>query len=265
MHTALRIATESVGASAAPSSGGAAVVLLSGGLDSATAAAWAAARGHRLTALSIAYGQRHAVELDAARAVATALGIADHVVLPVDLAAFGGSALVDPAVAVPRDRAEAEMAAAIPVTYVPARNTVFLALALALAEARGAGTIVLGVNAIDYSGYPDCRPEFLEAFAAVARLGTKAGVEGRAIGIVAPLVALTKAEIIRLGLDLGLDYGLTTSCYDPATDGRPCGRCDSCRLRAAGFAAVGVADPRCDPGRWAVDPLPPGGPAAGHP
>ena len=221
-----------------------AVVLLSGGLDSATAAAWATSKGYRLSALSIDYGQRHRCELDAAKNVAASLGISDHVVLPIDLAAFGGSALVDPSMPVPKDRSDADIGHGIPVTYVPARNTVFLSLALAMAESRGAGAIVLGVNAIDYSGYPDCRPEFLAAFAEVARLGTKAGVEGRPIQLVAPLVTLSKAEIIRLGLSLGLDYGLTTSCYDPDIDGRPCGRCDSCLLRAAGFAAVGATDPR---------------------
>ena len=221
-----------------------AVVLLSGGLDSATAAAWATSKGYRLSALSIDYGQRHRCELDASRAVAEALGIRDHVVLPIDLAAFGGSALVDPSMPVPKDRSDADIGHGIPVTYVPARNTVFLSLALAMAETRGAEAIVLGVNAIDYSGYPDCRPEFLAAFQEVARLGTKAGVEGRPIELVAPLVKLSKTEIIRLGLSLGLDYGLTTSCYDPDVCGRPCGRCDSCLLRAAGFAAVGVTDPR---------------------
>jgi 7-cyano-7-deazaguanine synthase len=221
-----------------------AIVLLSGGLDSATAAAWAANHGFRLAALSIDYGQRHRVELDAARDVARSLGIADHIILRIDLAAFGGSALVDPAVVVPKDRSAGEIGHGIPATYVPARNTVFLSLALAMAEARGARSIVLGVNSVDSSGYPDCRPEFLEAFATVARLGTKAGVEGRAIELVAPLVTLPKAEIIRLGLGLGLDYGLTTSCYDPDAAGRPCGRCDSCHIRAAGFAAAGAADPR---------------------
>jgi 7-cyano-7-deazaguanine synthase len=221
-----------------------AVVLLSGGLDSATAAAWAAREGYRLSALSIDYGQRHRCELAAARAVARELGIHDHVVLPIDLAAFGGSALVDPTTPVPKDRSDADIGHGIPVTYVPARNTVFLSLALAMAESRQAGAIVLGVNAIDYSGYPDCRPEFLAAFQDVARLGTKAGVEGHAIELVAPLVTLSKAEIIRLGLALGLDYGMTTSCYDPDTAGRPCGRCDSCLLRAAGFAAVNAIDPR---------------------
>ncbi len=221
-----------------------AIVLLSGGLDSATAAAWAQAEGYSLVAFSVAYGQRHAVELAAARQVAAALGIADHVELAVDLAAFGGSALVNPGAAVPKGRSDAEIAHGIPVTYVPARNTVFLALALALAEARGAEAIVLGVNAIDYSGYPDCRPEYLAAFEALAALATKAGVEGHAPRILAPLVTLSKAEIIRLGHSLGVDYGLTTSCYDPLPDGRPCGACDSCQLRAAGFAAAGLVDPR---------------------
>jgi 7-cyano-7-deazaguanine synthase len=238
-------------AAAKPSAARSAVVLLSGGLDSATAAAWAAQAGFRLAALSIDYGQRHRVELDAARAVAHALGITDHVVLPIDLAAFGGSALVDAAIPVPKGRDEAAIAAGIPATYVPARNTVFLALALAMAETRAAEAIVLGVNAIDYSGYPDCRPEFVAAFEAVAALATKAGVEGRPTRILAPLQTLTKAEIIRMGLGLGLDYGLTTSCYDPAGTGAPCGGCDSCLLRAAGFAAAGAADPRIDPARWA--------------
>ena len=228
----------------APTAAPSAVVLLSGGLDSATAAAWATSKGYRLSALSIDYGQRHRCELDAAKNVAASLGISDHVVLPIDLAAFGGSALVDPSMPVPKNRSDADIGLGIPVTYVPARNTVFLSLALAMAETRGAGAILLGVNAIDYSGYPDCRPEFLAAFGEVARLGTKAGVEGRPIELVAPLVTLSKAEIIRLGLSLGLDYGLTTSCYDPDIDGRPCGRCDSCLLRAAGFAAVGATDPR---------------------
>ena len=234
--------------SAAP--GRSAVVLLSGGLDSATAAAWAAREGFSLSALSIDYGQRHRVELDAARAVARALGITDHVVLPIDLAAFGGSALVDPAIPVPKGRDEAAIASGIPTTYVPARNTVFLALALGMAETRCAEAIVLGVNAIDYSGYPDCRPEYVAAFERLAALATKAGVEGRPTRILAPLQSLSKSDIIRLGLALGLDYGLTTSCYDPAADGRPCGSCDSCLLRAAGFAAVGAADPRVDPARW---------------
>ncbi len=221
-----------------------AVVLLSGGLDSATAAAWARHRGERLAALSFDYGQRHRVELTAAREVAAALGISDHTVMPIDLAAFGGSALVDPGLPVPKGRSDEAIAAGIPVTYVPARNTVFLALALALAETRGAHRIVLGVNAVDYSGYPDCRPEFLAAFAQLANLGTKAGVEGVQFELLAPLVSLSKAEIIQAGLNLGIDYGLTTSCYDPGVDGAACGGCDSCLIRAAGFAAVGIADPR---------------------
>jgi len=220
------------------------VVLLSGGLDSATVAAWARARGYEVIGLSIDYGQRHRCELDAAKALASHLGLADHIVLRVDLSAFGGSALTDAAIPVPRDRPDAALAAEIPTTYVPARNTVFLALALALAEARGATAIGVGVNAIDYSGYPDCRPEFLDAFRHLAALATKAGVEGHAPEIVAPLVDLTKAEIVALGVELGLDQGLTTSCYDPDPAGRPCGHCDSCRLRAAGFAAVGIVDPR---------------------
>lgn len=226
---------------------GTAVVLLSGGLDSATAAAWARREGHHLSALSIDYGQRHRVELDCARAVGRALGIVDHVVLPIDLAAFGGSALVDPAVDVPKGRSADEIAHGIPVTYVPARNTVFLSLALAMAETRNATAIVLGVNAIDYSGYPDCRPEFVDAFRQLAGLATKAGVSGHRLEILAPLVAMTKADIIRLGLDLGLDFGMTTSCYDPDAAGRPCGACDSCRLRAAGFSAAGAIDPRAVP------------------
>lgn len=222
----------------------AAVVLLSGGLDSATAAAWAIDRGYRLSALSVDYGQRHRCELESARAVAAALGITDHAVIRVDLAAFGGSALVDAAIDVPKGRSDTEIGHGIPTTYVPARNTVFLALALAMAETRGAEALVLGVNAIDYSGYPDCRPEFLDAFSKLAQLATKAGTEGKPLEIVAPLIDLSKEAIIRLGLSLGLDYGLTTSCYDPDATGRPCGRCDSCLLRAAGFAAAGAVDPR---------------------
>jgi 7-cyano-7-deazaguanine synthase len=222
----------------------AAVVLLSGGLDSATAAAWARDRGYRLSALSIDYGQRHRCELDSARAVAASLGITDHITMAVDLAAFGGSALVDTSVAVPKGRSHDEIGQGVPVTYVPARNTVFLALSLAMAETRGAEALVIGVNTIDYSGYPDCRPEFIDAFATLARLATQAGVEGRPLEVLAPLATLSKPEIIRLGLALGLDYGLTTSCYDPDAKGRPCGACDSCLLRAAGFAAAGAVDPR---------------------
>ena len=217
-----------------------AVVLLSGGLDSATAAAIATSEGFELYALTVEYGQRHACEIAAARAVARALGVARHVELRVDLSAFGGSALTG-AVEVPKDR---DLAAAdIPVTYVPARNTVFLSLAMAWAESLGARDIVIGVNALDYSGYPDCRPEFIEAFERLAALATKAGVEGAPLRVRAPLISLTKAEIIRRGLALGLDYGLTHSCYDPDVTGRPCERCDSCRLRARGFAEAGVPDP----------------------
>jgi len=220
-----------------------AVVLLSGGLDSATALAAARNDGFRCHALTVAYGQRHAAELDAARRVAAALGAAEHRVFPLDLRAFGGSALTAD-LDVPRDRSAEEMAAGIPITYVPARNTVFLALALAWAEVLGSFDIFLGVNAIDYSGYPDCRPEFVRAFEGLANVATRAGVEGRGrFRIHAPLIHLAKAEIIRLGRELGVDYAPTHSCYDPAPDGAACGRCDSCRLRREGFAAAGVADP----------------------
>ncbi len=220
-----------------------AVVLLSGGLDSATALAAARNDGFRCHALTIAYGQRHAAELDAARRVAAALCAAEHRVFPIDLRAFGGSALTAD-LPVPRDRSAEEMTAGVPVTYVPARNTVFLALALAWAETLGAFDLYIGVNAVDYSGYPDCRPEFVRAFEQLANLATKAGVEGTGrFRVHAPLIHLSKAEIIRLGLALGVDYGLTHSCYDPAPDGAACGRCDSCRIRRDGFAAAGVADP----------------------
>ena len=217
-----------------------AVVLLSGGLDSATAAAIAQADGFGLYALTIAYGQRHAVELEAARRVAAALRVARHVELQIDLSAFGGSSLTGSG-PVPKDRAPD--APGIPSTYVPARNTVFLALALAWAEAIGASDIFIGVNAVDYSGYPDCRPEFIAAFERTAGLATKAGVEGARFTIHTPLISLTKAEIIARGLALGVDYGLTSSCYDPGPAGRPCGRCDSCVLRARGFAEAGARDP----------------------
>jgi 7-cyano-7-deazaguanine synthase len=217
-----------------------AVVLLSGGLDSYTAAAIARSEGYEIYALTIAYGQRHAVEIQAAKRVAHALGVVAHRVISIDLASFGGSALVGDGL-VPKDRELDD--SSIPVTYVPARNTVFLALALAWAETVGAWNIFLGVNALDYSGYPDCRPEFIEAFERVANLATKAGVEGARFKIHVPLVTLSKAEIIRAGTRLGLDYSLTHSCYDPGLDGRPCGRCDSCRLRAKGFEEAGVVDP----------------------
>jgi 7-cyano-7-deazaguanine synthase len=219
-----------------------AVVLLSGGLDSATALAVARRAGFRCHALTIAYGQRHAVELDAARRVAAALGAAEYRVMSLDLRAFGGSALTAD-LAVPKDRSEGEMASAIPITYVPARNTVFLALALAYAEVIGSFDIYLGVNSLDYSGYPDCRPEFVRAFEGLANLATKAGVEGGRFQVHAPLIDLHKAEIIRLGVSLGVDYALTHSCYDPTPPGRACGRCDSCALRRAGFVAAGVPDP----------------------
>ena len=223
---------------------GEAIVLLSGGLDSATAAAWALAEGYSVTAISFDYGQRHRIELRAAKAVADDLGITDHVSIAIDLAAFGASALVDTSIDVPKNRSENVISNGIPVTYVPARNTVFLSLALALAEARNASSIVLGVNSIDYSGYPDCRPEFLNAFETLANLATKSGVEGTQFSLLAPLVSLTKPEIIELGLSLGVDYGLTTSCYDPKENGQPCGECDSCVIRAAGFSAVNMLDPR---------------------
>jgi 7-cyano-7-deazaguanine synthase len=217
-----------------------AVVLLSGGLDSYTAAAIARADGFALNALTIRYGQRHAVEIAAARAVAASLGVARHVVIDVDLAAFGGSSLTT-SEPVPKDRSPAD--AGIPSTYVPARNTVFLALALGWAEVLGAHDIVIGVNALDYSGYPDCRPEFIEAFARTAKLATRAGVEGREFRIQTPLISMTKAQIISRGIALGLDYGITHSCYDPLGHGAPCGRCDSCILRARGFEEAGVKDP----------------------
>jgi len=226
---------------------GTAVVLLSGGLDSATAAAWATREGWKLAALSVNYGQRHAIELDCSRRIAKALGIDDHVVLTIDLAAFGGSSLTDTGCDVPKGRSHDSIGEGIPSTYVPARNTVLLSLALAMAETRQADAIVIGVNALDYSGYPDCRPEFIEAYRTLAGLATKVGVEGKPIDILAPLQNLTKAEIIRLGTSLGVDYGLTTSCYDPLASGRPCGACDACQLRAEGFAAAGVADPTVTP------------------
>jgi 7-cyano-7-deazaguanine synthase len=216
------------------------VVLLSGGLDSYTAGAIAKADGCALYALTIRYGQVHAREIEAAREVARALGVVRHMELDVPLSQIGGSALVGDG-AIPKDRGLD--AADIPSTYVPARNTVFLSLAMAWAEVVGAEAIVIGVNALDYSGYPDCRPEYLRAFEQLAALATKAGVEGRPLKVLAPLLTMTKAEIIRRGLALDVDYALTISCYDPAPDGRPCGRCDSCRLRARGFLEAGAVDP----------------------
>jgi 7-cyano-7-deazaguanine synthase len=220
-----------------------AVVLLSGGLDSATALAVARTEGYRPYALSFRYGQRHEVELAAAKRVAAALGVSGHVTVDIDLRLFGGSALTADLPVPHHERAE-DLDEGIPITYVPARNTIFLAFALAWAETLGADDIFIGVNALDYSGYPDCRPEYVDAFQRMANLATKAGVEGRQnLRIHTPLIDLTKAQIIELGLSLGVDYGLTHSCYEPDDAGRPCGTCDSCLLRGRGFAELGLADP----------------------
>jgi 7-cyano-7-deazaguanine synthase len=220
-----------------------AVVLLSGGLDSATALAIAKTQGFDAYALSFRYGQRHAYELEAARRVAAAVGASDHVIATIDLRVFGGSALTSD-IAVPKHRALEAMAESIPVTYVPARNTIFLSFALAWAEVLGAQDIFMGVNALDYSGYPDCRPEYIEAFERMANLAVKVAVEGDwRLTIHAPLIAMTKADIIRAGMTLGVDYGVTSSCYDPDSTGAPCGACDSCQLRLKGFQEAGVADP----------------------
>ena len=216
-----------------------AIVLLSGGLDSATTLAIARNEGHACHCLSVDYGQRHRAELDAAARVARALGAVEHRVTTLDLTAFGGSALTDPSIAVPVDGAQE----GIPVTYVPARNTIFLALALAYAEVRGAADVYFGANAVDYSGYPDCRPEYMRAFEALANLATKAAVSGRRLTLHTPIIELSKADIIRRGTALGVDYALTVSCYQASAEGLACGRCDSCRLRRAGFDAAGVADP----------------------
>ena len=224
-------------------SGKNAVVLLSGGLDSTTVLAIAKSEGYAPYALSFAYGQRHVAELDAARRVAEAAGVAGHVVAEIDLRVFGGSALTAD-IDVPKGRSEGEIGAGIPITYVPARNTIFLSFALAYAETLEASDIFVGVNALDYSGYPDCRPEYIEAFARMANLATKAGVEGtQKLKVHAPLMELTKEGIIRRGLELGVDYSATQSCYDPDQAGRACGACDACQLRLRGFAAVGIADP----------------------
>jgi 7-cyano-7-deazaguanine synthase len=220
-----------------------AVILLSGGLDSATTAAIAREEGFALYALSVDYGQRHRFELEAAARVARAMGVRRHVTVSVDLARFGGSALTDK-IDVPKDRALERMQEEIPITYVPGRNTVLLSLALAYAETVGAADLFIGVNALDYSGYPDCRSEFIDAFTTLANLATKAGVEGTlTFRVHAPLIDWTKAQIIRRGIQLGVDYGLTHSCYDPDEQGRPCGRCDACRLRQNGFAEAGLKDP----------------------
>jgi len=228
--------------SGSPGDGTPAIVLLSGGLDSATVLAMTLAQGFAPVALSFRYGQRHAAEIDAARRVAAAAGVRAHRVVDIDLRQFGGSALTGD-LDVPKDRDAEAIAGGIPITYVPARNTVFLAYALALAEVSGAADIFIGVNAVDYSGYPDCRPEFVAAFEAMANLATQAAVEGRRLRIHAPLMHMRKADIVHAGVALGVDYALTLSCYDPDPGGGACGRCDACALRARGFADAGVADP----------------------
>lgn len=220
-----------------------AVILLSGGLDSTTVMAIARSNGYEIYGLSFRYGQRHVLELEAARRVAGALKAKEHLVMDLDLAKIGGSALTGD-IDVPKGRDEGEMKGEIPVTYVPARNTIFLSHALAWAEVLGASDIFIGVNAIDYSGYPDCRPEYIEAFERMANLATKAGVEGQTrVRIRAPLINMTKTDIIRKGIELGVDYGMTHSCYDPSPEGMPCGRCDSCLLRKKGFRETGITDP----------------------
>jgi 7-cyano-7-deazaguanine synthase len=221
----------------------AAVVLFSGGLDSTTVLAIAGAQGYTLNALSFRYGQRHAVELDAARRIARQSGVARHVILDIDLRQFGGSALTAD-IAVPKQRSSEQMAGGIPITYVPARNTIFLSFALAWAEVLGASDVFIGVNALDYSGYPDCRPEYIAAYQTMANLATKAGVEGtQALTIHTPLIGMTKAQIVTRAIALGIDLGLTVSCYDPGPDGEACATCDACLLRSKGFAEAGVADP----------------------
>ena len=221
------------------------VILLSGGLDSTTTLAIAQSQGFECHAMTFRYGQRHSVELSAAKKIAEKMHVAKHVVVDIDLAMFGGSALTSSTLVVPKDRSLAEMDASIPITYVPARNTIFLSFALAWAEVLGAADIFLGVNAIDYSGYPDCRPEYIAAYEQMANLATKAGVEGNLrLTIHTPLITLTKAQIIRRGLDLGVDYSLTTTCYDPdPVSGKPCSRCDACQLRIKGFQENGMEDP----------------------
>jgi 7-cyano-7-deazaguanine synthase len=220
-----------------------AVVLLSGGLDSATVLAIARSKGYEAYALSFRYGQRHVLELEAAKRVAKAGGAREHRIAQIDLRVFGGSALTDD-IAVPKGRNVEEMGHGIPVTYVPARNTIFLSFALAWAEVLGSSDVFIGVNALDYSGYPDCRPEFIEAYEKMANLATKAGVEGKQhLKVHAPLMQWSKAQIIEEGLKLGVNYGLTSSCYDPAPDGKPCGQCDSCQLRQKGFHENGISDP----------------------
>ena len=220
-----------------------AVILLSGGLDSATVAAIANEQNFRVHALTFKYGQRHQGEIEASKKVAVSLGLADHVVLDIDLRAFGGSALTDD-IEVPKDRSADEIDNGIPITYVPARNTIFLSFALGYAEVLGSNDIFIGVNALDYSGYPDCRPEYIQAYEQMANLATKAGVEGsQKLSIHMPLVSMTKAQIIQKGHELGVDYGQTLSCYDPTIDGEACGACDSCLLRIKGFGQAGISDP----------------------
>jgi 7-cyano-7-deazaguanine synthase len=224
-------------------SGRQAVVLLSGGLDSSTVLAIAKSQGFECGALSFQYGQRHKIEVDRAREIGKRVGVTRHVVVDFDLRQFGGSALTSD-ITVPKERSATQMSQGIPITYVPARNTIFLSFALAWAETLGSSDIFVGVNALDYSGYPDCRPEYIDAYERMANLATKAGVDGtQRLNIHTPLIDLTKAQIIQRGLDLGVDYALTSSCYDPGPDGRPCGACDSCQLRAKGFAEIGVSDP----------------------
>jgi 7-cyano-7-deazaguanine synthase len=226
-----------------------AVVLLSGGIDSSTTLALAMDRGFDVVALSFNYGQRHKYELEAARKVAESLMVKRHITYSIDLTVFGGSALTDK-INVPKNRAKDAIGHNIPITYVPARNTIFLSIGLALAEVLGAGSIFIGANAIDYSGYPDCRPEFIAAFEKMANLATRSGVEGRHISVTAPLLIKSKAEIIKLGTKLGLDYALTFSCYDPVKDGIACGECDSCLIRHRGFVQAGIPDPT----KYAVEP-----------
>ncbi len=220
-----------------------AVLLLSGGLDSATVLAIAKAEGYLIHAISFAYGQRHACETQAAINIARKAEIAEHRVVTIDLAAFGSSALTSSEIAVPKDRSDSDISSGIPITYVPARNTIFLSYALAWSEVLGCSDIFIGVNAVDYSGYPDCRPEFITAFEKMANLATKAGIDGNLIKIHTPLINMSKAEIIKKGLSLGVDYSLTISCYDPTASGSPCGRCDACSLRRKGFTEAGINDP----------------------
>ncbi len=219
-----------------------AVVLLSGGLDSATAVAIAKSDGFDVYAMTFEYGQRHEFEVQTAKRVAKAMGVAQHIVCKIDLRAFGGSALTSD-IEVPKHRTREEMSTGIPVTYVPARNTIFLSFAVGWAETLGANDIYIGVNALDYSGYPDCRPEYIEAYQQMARLATKAGVEGSKLTIHTPLIALTKGQIITRGLELGVDYSITNTCYDPSEDGKACGQCDACLLRLKGFEENGMSDP----------------------